>query len=207
MAFVPVPATAQFTMVYQGTNGSRMVNVVNLRKIAGDWSPEALEEACVALADWHLETYDATQSNQVALVSVEGRDLSTQDSYVFTFPVIPAQAGAGTAPVMPNNVTLAIKFGTPYAGRSFRGRVYHIGASESSITGDFWDGATVDLIVSAWRVLQNSVAFELGTELVVVSRVSEGVQRAVGVATPVSYIVVTDLRVDTQRRRLSGSGS
>jgi hypothetical protein len=47
----------------------------------------------------------------------------------------------------------------------------------------------------------------LGKFLVVVSRVADGIERTIGVATHVVNAQVTDMFIDSQRRRLTGRGT
>jgi len=50
-------------------------------------------------------------------------------------------------------------------------------------------------------------AVSSGFAWVVVSTIAEGVLRELGVASPVIAAAVTDLAIDSMRRRLSGRGS
>lgn len=103
---------------------------------------------------------------------------------------------------MPNNVSFAIKFGTGLAGRSYRGRFYHIGFSEAMVADNVIITGNANQIRDAFPTLAGDLG-AVGLEHVVVSKQLNGVPRTVGVATKITTYSYTDLRVDTQRKRLS----
>jgi hypothetical protein len=206
MVFVPVPETAQSTMVYTGPNNNRMVNVYHFTRPTLGWDPDGLGDLAEALLLWERNTASNHRSNQITCIGVECRDISVQDSFVVSVAAIPPIQGGGSTPTLPANVTLAISLRTPFAGRSFRGRTYWIGLTEGSVSGDFVNPTTSQNILAAVRQLIEVVPQPLNAQLVVVSRYSNGQPRAVGVATPVTSALLVDTRVDTQRRRLVGIG-
>lgn len=204
MAFVPVPATAEFVMSYTGPNSNIMKNVINIREATLlDWTPALLQGVIDLLQAWHSSTADTWQSNQVVLTNILGRDLATQDSFVVEETM--SQAGAVASPVLPAQVTFCVKGLTGLAGRSFRSRLYWIGLSEGSVTGDYLLTATANGIVAAMNTLRTQLGTQ-GMRPVVVSRVSNGLPRVTGLATDITNYTKTDDRVDTQRRRLAGEG-
>lgn len=206
MPFIAVPNTAEATMVYSGPDNNRMVNVYHFRRPLEGWDPDSLGALGEALLTWERDVARSQRSNQVRCLGVECRDLNTQDSYLVSVAAIPAIVGAIVQGVLPANVTLAVSFRTPFAGRSFRGRTYWIGLAEGDVSGDFVSAGRGNGIANACIALMDSVAPSVGAELVVVSRYANGQPRTVGVATPVTSIGLTDFRVDTQRRRLIGEG-
>jgi len=92
------------------------------------------------------------------------------------------------------------------AGRAYRGRIYHIGLAEGDVTGDFITNARGNAIRDAYAALRSQVIANGTWQMVVISRQLNSVPRVVGVGTPVTQLVLTDYRVDTQRRRLIGEG-
>lgn len=206
MPFVPIPETAQITMVYTGPNQNRMVNVYHFSRPTLGWDPDALGDLAEAMLQWERNTASGLRSNEIVCIGAEARDLSVQDSFVVSVAAIPPIQGGGSTSVLPANVTLAVSFRTPFAGRSFRGRTYWIGLTEGSVSGDFVNPTIAQNILSAIRALIEDVPQPLNAQLVVVSRYSNGVPRATGIATPVTSAVLVDTRVDTQRRRLVGVG-
>ena len=206
MPFIPVPETAEITMVYTGPNQNRMVNVYHFSRPTLGWDADSLGDLAEAMLAWERDTASNHRSGQILCIGAEARDLSVQDSFVVSVAAIPPIAGAGTTPVLPANVTLAISLRTPFAGRSFRGRTYWIGLTEGSVSGDFVNPTIAQNILAAITALIEDVPQPLNAQLVVVSRYSNGAPRATGIATPVTSAILVDSRVDTQRRRLVGVG-
>jgi len=116
--------------------------------------------------------------------------------------------GAGTGPggeggdALPSNCAFVLTEYTGHSGRSARGRLYVPGIP-ASIT------ATANTVTSVWAVLVRdalrniqTIAAGHGWQLTIVSRVSLGVKRPVGVNFPVVNIVARNLILDSQRNRL-----
>lgn len=190
-------------------NGNQQlaVNVFGVRSTSGDWDVPRLSALNLALIGWHASHWRTAQSNEVALRTVTSRDLSVVDSWVVATPVVPQVPGTVVSPAMPSQVTFVVKFTTGLAGRSNRGRSYWVGLPESNVTGDYVSSAIANVIVAAWTQLRTVVLPALNAELVVISRQTGGAPRTTGVANAVTNVLYTDLRVDTQRRRLTGEGS
>lgn len=207
MPFIPVPQTAEAVMTYQGPNGQRVVNVFNLTRNTGDWDYGTLLDLGNAMVAWESASCRAGRSSQISFVGVTVRDLSVVDSLVLS--VVPGTpiAGQQTGATMPMNVTWAAKLLTGRAGRSYRGRSYWIGLAENEVAGDFILQTRATAIVAALNALRSTTAPSVNAALTVVSRWNNGAARTVGVATAVTQVGYTDLRVDTQRRRLVGEGN
>lgn len=105
---------------------------------------------------------------------------------------------------MPNVITVAVKWVTALRGRSYRGRTYHIGLLETHILDNMITTAAQTLLQTYYVNLWGSVAI-LTAEMVVASRIQGGVEREVGLMTPIIGFQI-DRVVDTQRRRLPGRG-
>lgn len=206
MAFIAVPETAQATMVYTGPNVNRMVNVYHFIRPTLGWDPDALGDLGELLLTWEVQHGRTRRSNQISCIGVECRDLSIQDSFVVSVAPSEPIIGAMNSPTLPANVTMAVSFRTPFAGRSFRGRSYWIGLAEGDVTGDFVSAGASQAILGIMRELVENVPQPLNAQLAVVSRYHNGAPRATGIATPVTSVILVDRRVDTQRRRLVGVG-
>lgn len=206
MPFVPVPETAEVTLVYTGPNSNRMVNVYHWVRPTLGWDADSLGDLAEAMLTWERDVASAQRSNQILCIGAEARDISVQDSFVVAVAAVPPIQGGLSTAVLPANVTLAVSLRTPFAGRSFRGRTYWIGLSEGAVQGDFVIAGTSQAILAAVRQLVEEVGQPLNAQLAVVSRYSNGAPRATGIATPVTSVTLVDTRVDTQRRRLVGVG-
>lgn len=105
---------------------------------------------------------------------------------------------------LPNSVTLSIKKGSGQTGRSARGRTYWIGltAGDLAVNENIILAPIVIAVIAAVEAVRVASAV-LGWQPVLVSRVTGGVKRPVGITFPwVSTEAVND-NVDSQRRRLT----
>lgn len=205
MAFQPVPNTASVEMIF-GSNGSIVENVFHVEKDA-PWTAVELQALAQAFEGWWRTELASTQPPTLALQRTDARDLTTASGAFHSEPCVGACQGTALDVALPNNVTAAVKWTTGLAGRSQRGRTYHIGLTEAAVVGD-------NLIESARATLQTAYNELIATinalggtyDLVVVSRVTNGLPRPVGQTTPITSAQL-DNSVDSQRRRLIGRGS
>lgn len=174
----------------------------------GTISPTNLAELAEALSDWWVANLEAITGTHVTLREVYAVDLTTETSPTATHTETPAPAGDYTGTPLPNNVTLAVSFRTPGRGRSSRGRWYVVGLTETSLSSTL--GQTVNVTYAA-GVLDAFVALDaalpIGWTHVVCSFYTEGAPRSAGVAIPITNYLLTDLTIDSQRRRLPGRGA
>jgi hypothetical protein len=137
-----------------------------------------------------------------ALVRVIARDLSAPDGLVVTKSVTPfILGGAGGIP-LPNHVTLAVKANTGLGGRSNRGRVFHIGLSSAMVTGSTINPPWDSNIVNAYNALIPALNAFNAAAPAVLSRFHNKVQRNPATFNLISNYSLTDLTVDSMRRRL-----
>lgn len=98
----------------------------------------------------------------------------------------------------PGNVTLCVSLRTALAGRRFRGRKFFSGIPENATASNLIDSSLAGFVVTGINNLIGALAGN-GFPLSIVSYIGPTV-------TPVETALVTDLFVDSQRRRLSGRG-
>jgi len=200
--YIPVEDTAEVRMAYV-TLGGVANNVINFRK-SGGWDATSLGDLAQAVSDaWETEVSPRV-SEDISLDSVTATDLSSATGPQVTLPA--GISGANAQPVAPNNVTLAVSFHTNTRGRSYRGRLYHVGMSQSQITGDSIGDAGATATQEAYSDFFDSITTAVsGAEHVVVSRCQDDTWLTDGIATPVTAYSV-EPTVDSQRRRLAGRG-
>lgn len=116
-------------------------------------------------------------------------------------------AGTDASPQMPNNVTVAMSLRTALRGRSFRGRLYHVGLPEAQVQNNNVVPASLTSLLGAYNLLVALDSASLGQnyQLVVLSYWANKALRSVPVATPVVSITSEGI-IDSQRRRLPGRG-
>lgn len=200
MAFIPAADTAEVVMTYTLPDGNQAKNVYNVREAnITTWTPAALNALCDEFEDWETNTTKTMRSSSVLCTRIAARDLSSENGAIVERVV--AIAGTAASPVLPANVTFAIKASTGIAGRSFRGRTFWIGIPESAVTGDLLDAAWAGFFIAGMEALQAALLAN-GWVHVVVSRYSNKAPRVAAVVTDIIGYSATDNIIDTQRRRL-----
>ena len=205
MAFIPALNVVRVSMEFALPNEQVAVNVFNFQKDAAVLLADVIDITNVA-RDWWINNMAAYVSNQVSLSRVVGVDQTVADSYQYFNTASLPHFGTLSSNVLPASVTFAVSFKTGLAGRSNRGRVYHVGLAENEVTGDVIGGSTVTNIVDGYAEIPASLA-GTGWTHVVCSYISNGTPRAAAQVTPIISYVNYDAIVDTQRRRLRGHGS
>lgn len=203
MPFVPVNSTCSVSWRYT-VDGQRVENTVYVENELGS-TPSLNAVAAIAQDFW--DNYRLILTNAVTLREIYVVNLENSTAPVLSVPFVPAESGVNVAVgnALPNNVTLAISFRTPSRGRSFRGRNYVPSLAEGQVNNNTVDSATVDAIVDCYETFSSQIS-AAGWQWVTVSRISNGVPRAVGVTAPVTSVLAVDLTVDSMRRRLPGRG-
>lgn len=193
-----MPQGIRLEPIYESA-GSRVENVLHY-SFSSTVTEEAIQEF---LGEWKTvwETNLAPLISQsVNLIQIVGTDISsdTGPQVVFTDD-LPQPGTALESTTLPNNVTVTTKLLTTKRGRSYRGRVYHIGLVEGAVIGDSIGSTTRSALNAAWSALR---LFDMTAGVWVLSVLS----RTQGnILTPV-VSVGGDLVVDSQRRRLLGRG-
>lgn len=200
MSFQPAPECAE--AVIQGLYGSKPIaNVLNFWKPGGyiQADIDALAEAI----DLAVQTnYKATFTNSVTYTGTLVRGLAELiDLFAFT----DANAGAGGASgsaALPGNVSLCVGMTTGATGRSARGRFYAWPTEvDNTAAGENFQTTYVD-DVEAFLVECKSAALDEGWHLIVLSRVSEGVEREEATHRDVTSIAARNTLIDSMKRRL-----
>lgn len=203
MAFIPVANCIQANLRLS-FDGQEVENVLHF---ATPGVPTLTELADVAegVEDWWITNMVTSVPSTVVFREVYATDQTSATGASFTAAGGNGTAGTAGSPAMPNNVTIAMSLRTAFRGRSYRGRIYHIGLTEASIVDNELTSGAVTALNGIYALLLNSASFG-GAELAVASRYLNNAPRVIGVATPVISILLADPVVDSQRRRLPGRG-
>ena len=202
MTFIPVPKTARVQMIFT-QQGQSIENVYHVRNPAVYDIPALLAVAGVFL-NWHNTQLRTTQPSTVVLQRVIVTSLETASAPgiedVSGLPL----PGINGANQLPMNVTLAMRENTVLRGKSFRGRVYHIGLIPAAVIGSTVDSVYLAGLITIYNFLVSQL-ITAGFNLAVVSYRTARAFRAVGVPTDV-LAFTADSTTDSQRRRLPGRG-
>lgn len=205
MAFIPVENTAQVRMQFLYA-GQRCENVYHVEN-TGAWDVASLQDLGDAFIDWWDTELKAFMPATGSLEQVVLRDLTTEAGIAVERTTGLPLVGTNGSPQLPNNVTVAVKWSTGLAGRSFRGRTYHIGMPENStVDNTVSSGPLADLLAAYDALIGVPPAVNPDYSLVVVSLFHANAPRVAGVTTPILDSSI-DPTIDSQRRRLPGRGT
>lgn len=204
MPFVPVPNTVQVEVIWE-LDGQRVENV-HYYEFSTTPTESDIGSLLAAVRAFIESELMPLLSSTLKLVEVIGTLLTAIDSISLSNVVSPPVAGGNSTQQLPNNVTYTITKKTAQRGRSFRGRNYVPGLTEDAVNLNAINPTFRNDLLDVWEGLR-LVAAEDGWTMVVVSRISGGVERVSGVTTPVTAISTADPTVDSQRRRLPGRGN
>lgn len=205
MDYIPVPETVMMELVYAWD--SQIVETVLHYHSTVVWTPTKQSAlAASAAAVWNT-SFKAAMPSSISLINIKVTDIRTQFGPVIDYGVGLPNPGTNVSPSLPNSNTLVITKRTGLRGRSFRGRIYHPGLMEASVTNN----AVLPANVTAYIGMYNSlISLGIGgsdvANMVVVSRRFEGAWRITGVYTYVTNLT-SDGMIDSQRRRLPGRGA
>ena len=202
VTFVPFSRTAQFAICFD-SNGQKCQNVLhyqaeNIWDVAG-----LIAHASVLTTLWSTYLQSGVNS-ATTLTRILARSLENQFAPSIEYLPYTPMVGAYSGTPAPGNVTACVKLGSSQAGRSYRGRLYHVGMSATSFNGNQIVSSYVTFLKDAYNEFRSSTELE-DKVLVVASRYHNGEPRITGIVTPVVYVSVNG-DVDSQRRRLAGRG-
>jgi len=221
LPFIPVEHTAEAVMKFT-RNGQQLRTVLHFKK--GDASEFTSAELAVLGNGMNTAWVAHMRSTHDELTFYNGctvQSLTAEDAGGVDVPLTADTQGTGVSGTpLPNNVTAAIKKLTGLRGRSFRGRIYHIGIASGYLADvGHLSAGTVTAYLNQWELFFAEIHALAGAFVhVVVSRYSgvenvivggrykrQAIPRDAGVATPVTSLQM-DATLDSQRRRLPGRG-
>lgn len=172
-----------------------------------------LDALTVGVLDWWTGDYAPLVSGLVTLREIYATDQTTPMGAASTQDGGGAPGAVGGT-TLANSLALTLSFRTAVRGRSFRGRNYIAGLTTGQMTNaNEVDPDVAASFISAYNSLLGADALVTGWTWVVVSRFSgvdvdgHPIPRAAGIPTEITRVVVTDLVIDNQRRRLPGRGT
>lgn len=206
MAFIPTPDCVVVELVFN-CYGQICENTLAFKR---DLGPPSLEDMGI-LADeiiaWYGSHRAAATSTNCDLIRVVTTDQSSDSApSITTIPAPIDGNGQATFACPPNNVALCVSFRTAGRGRSARGRNYVMGFPSDAVNGNDIDVTYSAAVVTHYAALKSEVQ-DLGWTWVVISKQHNKVKLTVGNPQPVQIAIITDLHLDSQRRRLTGRGT
>jgi len=203
MAFQNCPGIAEIGLQFVW-QGQLCANVLHARKDT-PWSSAELVALSDAAVGWISNDWNDAAISSASCVGVKSIDLSTELGAIglpTTFEAVPGNLAATN---VPTSATVAVSLRTAFRGRSFRGRVYHVGVSLAHITDSRLNATGQAVLSTVYNALVTRIAATAGG-LCVLSRFHDHAKRATGVGFLVTSIAI-NTALDSQRRRLPERGS
>lgn len=177
------------------------VPVVNRFYVDVGTSPiEAVMDDVFSIVDNWITTSVAPQmTNHMAFESVSIKNMDVANGQLKIYTPTTATGGRSAAAAV-NSAASCISLRTALSGKNFRGRFYFGGLCQSDFTSSTQIGTAV---VNSHADIMTDLIDALTTAtygLAVVSKVLNGIARAVALVTQVSTVVVNTI-IDNQRRR------
>jgi len=202
MAFVPAEGTAQVNMIY-ATPGGTAENIWHVTHVdLSTWSAAQLTTLGNTFLTWEQTNMKPRRTAAIGLTNIHLRDLSTE--FGAETDVTGASVGTLAGAALPNNVTIAIKKSTGFAGRGFRGRCYHIGCSEAQQSNDGYNATECAALVTAYTALLTSINGGSNQYLALLHSQENKVKLTPRVGLKILSFTTVDTTLDSQRRRLLG---
>jgi len=205
MAFIPLPTGAK-AVIHQALDNQICLNDLWFALPSGAPTLSEVQALAVLVDAWFSGAILPYLNEGLAygFTTVQAWDVVNG----FTADVnTSAGIGGITGEAAPNNVSPCVSFRTGMAGRSFRGRNYIAGVSNSDILGNTIDTGWATTIVNGYNfLLPGGVNDPAPFVWSVASFFTANLPRLTGIATPITSVIFTDSIVDSQRRRLPGRG-
>lgn len=200
------PATGIAGIRFQGSVDSQItINDVYFEISGGTITTTNLQTLTLLSMGWFINELAPLLSEDWSTGTVTGVDLGVPDGALFSTTNVLAGGVAGEA--APNNVAACINLSSANRGRSGHGRNYVPGVPNSVITLNTMTPTFMANVTSAYEILMGAGTFIAGWQQVVLSRVTGGVARAVGLGFPVVSVGFKRATVSSMRSRSVGHGA
>jgi hypothetical protein len=204
LPYVPVANVVQAELVFSWD--SQVVENVLHFQTSVPPNLVTMNELGAWLVSWWSTNVKPHVPATVSFINVKMTDLTVAFGPVVDYATSLPMVGTNASPSMPNNCALVITKRTALRGRSYRGRIYHVGLTEGNTVANQYNSGSVAALVTAYNLLRNVTLASATAFEVVVSRIQAGVPLAAGVSTTVTTHTCDGI-LDSQRRRLPGRGS
>lgn len=203
MPYQPVVNVAQVKL--EGVVDRQMtINDLYFEISGGGINTTNLSTLAFAVATWWGNELVPNLSEDWSSVRAVAIDLTTATGPSVEMPLsVPGGVGVEAAP---NNVAACVKFSTAQRGRFARGRNFVPGVPNSQVLLNTLQPAFINALTTAYSQLVGPGEFVAGWQWVVVSRYLNNVQRASGLAIPVTGASMVGNVVRSMRSREVGHG-
>lgn len=208
MAFQPCPKTAE--VVVKGTLAGELCINKFYVSCDGGMTPTIVTDVAVFTDDWVAATWLDFVGGKFTYVSTTVRDLSVEASYETIATTNTGAVGAGGSDTGPNNRTFAVHRQTAFSGKKQKSRIYVPSIPNAATTdANHISSASAGEFVTALGAWDTLVEDYAGATLLhgYVIRVRDGLPLDPAQFQETIGWSVTDLILDSARRRLPGRGA
>lgn len=202
MAFIPAANTVRAALNFTIQSVSGKAYVWHFHKTTGTVTPEDLTTLADAITPVVDELLPPVMSPTMTFNGMTLRDMSTYAGayleYNYGFPIVGTNAGAAA----PASISCVVKHATGFSGRSYMGRTFMTGLTETQINGNFIESTTTAAYTTFFDALRTAVQDDTEFEFVVASFFGDGEPRLEAITTPVTASFARNLRVKTKKSRL-----
>jgi len=198
MAFIPLVECWRVSIDYTSLGGNNAANVIHVYDELGDMSGARANEVCDIVRNWLSTEWADQASDQWTAQTVNSIDAGTQTG-AFGTNGSPT-TGTLTSNPLPSQDTVAVSLYTGLAGRSNRGRLYHVGLVEDSIVDGLLAPTPATNLINCYLALRTLLIAD-SFAWVVASFYTNGAPRTAGVSRSISDISFRDNKIDRQIRR------
>lgn len=207
--FVPAPGTIQVDLRFR-LDDQWISNTFYASRFVGNVTQADLLQLANITFNWYNTIHRNQCTTSLVLNEIYLRNISAQNGIVWSYTTGLPLAGTLTGQTAPNNVTFTISFRTGFAGKSYRGRVYHPGirlADIASAEPNNLVPARAQGLVGSWETLRQNIASGMPQfRMAVVSRYANKAPRTSAEVTEITSVLAVDRVLDSQRRRLPKRG-
>lgn len=197
MPFVPAPSIARVAINYISETLETATNVLHFRNLADGVNTTSVNALLVYLKAWQTAEWAPVASADWQTDLYEVRDMSVQDGMVWTD--IETISGLVNSPGLPAQNTIAISLRSGLAGRSRRGRTYHVGLAEDQVIGSRTTVGHATALAEAYSALITGTGEDWAWGIA--SYVSNGAPRTEAMFTTITSCILTDTIVDSMDTR------
>lgn len=145
-------------------------------------------------------------SSEVAFLLAEVTKLEPVPAEFASAPAALPNIGGNGGAALPNSVSIAVSFRTGLTGRSYRGRNYWLGLTETTVQDNEITSAHAAAIVAAYAGMMGSNVVTDFWTWGVYSQRTNNAPRETGLFQDITSVAIVDYTIDSQRRRLPGRG-
>lgn len=188
-------------MQYAG-GGAEMSNVYHVHKDT-DWTPAQLATLEDAFVGWESDTAGDNRSQNVELVRITLTDLTSQTSDTRDTIMGAPIPGKRVSPLMPGNVTVAVKGSIGERGRGRSGRTFWIGLAEDMCVGcSITSPIGADVVANLNQLRTEIAGLAMGAVLGIIHTVKDGAPLTPATFSEIITYALTDYILDSMRDRL-----